>query len=237
MINNKIIQSFWVGNKLSTMELLSINSFLKNGHEFHLYTYDDFAVPDNCILKDANLIISQDKIFKDSRNGIASFADYFRIKLLKLKGGWWVDLDMICLQYFDFLEDYCFSSEMNNNRVQMPTNSCIKAPANSDFVNEYLDLIENYVNNNTFIQWGVFGPSLITEILNIYDSDGYIKKPEVFCPINWFEIEKLFEPDVEIPSNSYAIHLYNEMWRLKNIDKNRDYNKKSIYERLKRKYL
>ena len=36
-----IIQSFWVGEPLSKLEQLCIQSFLDNGHEFHLYVYDD----------------------------------------------------------------------------------------------------------------------------------------------------------------------------------------------------
>ena len=35
------VQSLWIGNALSELEILSINSFLKNSHDFHLYVYDD----------------------------------------------------------------------------------------------------------------------------------------------------------------------------------------------------
>ena len=42
-----VIQSLWVGEKLSVMEILSISSFLQKGHPFHLYVYDDVkGVPD-----------------------------------------------------------------------------------------------------------------------------------------------------------------------------------------------
>ena len=36
-----IIQGLWIGETLSTMEYLSIKSFLDNGHEYHLYTYGE----------------------------------------------------------------------------------------------------------------------------------------------------------------------------------------------------
>ena len=35
-----IVQSLWVGSNLSLMEVYSIKSFLKTGHEFHLYIYE-----------------------------------------------------------------------------------------------------------------------------------------------------------------------------------------------------
>lgn len=58
-----IIQSLWVGDKLSVIEQLCIASFLKNGHEFHLYTYQDVgAVPNGAILQDANQIIPEENI-------------------------------------------------------------------------------------------------------------------------------------------------------------------------------
>ncbi len=34
-----IIQSLWIGNPLSKLERLCIQSFIDHGHEFHLYTY------------------------------------------------------------------------------------------------------------------------------------------------------------------------------------------------------
>ena len=52
---NKIIQGLWIGPELSVMEQLSIASFLRNGHEYHLYVYDELKhVPSGTILKDAN---------------------------------------------------------------------------------------------------------------------------------------------------------------------------------------
>ena len=36
-----ILQSLWLGKRLSVMEQLSIRSFLDQGYSFHLYTYQD----------------------------------------------------------------------------------------------------------------------------------------------------------------------------------------------------
>src|SRR5258706_6206464 len=43
--DNKIIQGLWIGPTLSQMEQLSIASFLANGHEYHLFVYDDVKTP------------------------------------------------------------------------------------------------------------------------------------------------------------------------------------------------
>jgi len=107
------MQGLWIGPELSPMEALSIRSFLAHGHEYHLYTYGHVSnVPEGTVVKDANAIIPFDKVFKyrdyDSYSG---FSNHFRYQLLQLRGGWWVDLDLICLKPFDFESDYVFSSE------------------------------------------------------------------------------------------------------------------------------
>ena len=41
---SKIVQSLWIGEYLSSLEIMCIKSFLKKGHEFHLYTYDKVKI-------------------------------------------------------------------------------------------------------------------------------------------------------------------------------------------------
>src|SRR5258706_1862824 len=103
-MNNKIVQGLWIGGSLSTMERLSIKSFLANGHAYHLYAYDDVAgVPPGAVVKDGNQILPSSLIFRCKQNkSFAAFSDFFRYKLLLEKGGWWVDLDVVCLKFFAF---------------------------------------------------------------------------------------------------------------------------------------
>ena len=35
------IQGLWVGDALSDMERMSLASYLRQGHEYHLYVYND----------------------------------------------------------------------------------------------------------------------------------------------------------------------------------------------------
>ena len=61
-----IVQSLWVGNTLSNMEVCCINSFLKHGFIFHLYTYESVKrVPKGTIIKDANEIMPAKEIFDE----------------------------------------------------------------------------------------------------------------------------------------------------------------------------
>lgn len=117
MKKKPIIQSLWIGTKLSVMENLSISSFLQNGHPFHLYIYDNVqGVPEGVTLKDANNILHSDKIFKyKDFDSYAGFSNIFRYKLLLEKGNYWVDTDIICLKPFLDNTEYVFASQKMPN--------------------------------------------------------------------------------------------------------------------------
>ena len=237
--SNKIIQSLWIGDKLSPMELLCIQSFIQNGHEFHLYVYNEIQnTPAEVVLMDANKFISETEIFGDSRGVVASFSDWFRYQLLYDKGGWWVDMDAVCLKYFDFEQEYCFSTEKPHypHRHALLNNALIKSPPKA----EYLADILNYIHSidHTDIIWGEFGPRLLRAVLKHYESDKYIIPPETFCPVHWDEINQLVNTGLDLSDfkNSYAIHLWNETWRVAHLDKDAKFHPDSLYEKLKNRY-
>jgi len=236
-----IIQSMWIGNKLSTLERLSFISFLENGHSFHLYAYDNIEnVPDGVIIKDANQIIPADKIFKyKEHDSYAGFANLFRYKLLLEKGGFWVDSDVICLKKFDFNEEHVFAGFRQKERFSFLKNhvcNCIiKAPIGSEVMKF---CYENALNKNSEdLYWGQTGPVLLTEAVKKLKYKKHIKKPNIFCPVDWWDYENLINGSAKLKKESYGIHLWNEWWRRSNIDKEGVFNEDSIYEILKLKYL
>src|SRR5215813_6559365 len=104
--SNRIVQGLWIGPHLSVMERLSIRSFLANGHEYHLYVYDQVEnVPEGAVLKDANEVFDKSRVFTYQsgfgKNSYAGFANMFRYKLLAMRGGWWADSDVVCIRPLD----------------------------------------------------------------------------------------------------------------------------------------
>ena len=56
-----VVQSLWIGNKLSLMEIYSIKSYLRLGYDFHLYTYEPVKnVPRGTKIKDGSKILSKE---------------------------------------------------------------------------------------------------------------------------------------------------------------------------------
>src|SRR5271163_1370072 len=123
------IQSLWIGRTLSAMERLSIASFLANGHEYHLYVYEEIEnAPKGTVLKAANEILPESMIFQyRSHPSHAGFSNFFRYKLLLSRGGWWVDTDVVCLKPFAFEDPHVFASERVGGH-EVPTTAVLKAP-------------------------------------------------------------------------------------------------------------
>jgi len=100
-----ILCSLWVGSKLSTLERICACSWIYHGHQLELFVYDDIGdVPEGVVLKDANAIIPEKDVFL-WRGCYAIFAGLFRWTLLYEQGGYWVDMDMLCIKPFDFKDD------------------------------------------------------------------------------------------------------------------------------------
>jgi hypothetical protein len=243
MSNLPVIQSLWIGQYLSEMELMCVNSFNKNDHCFHLYVYEEIKnIPKFVIVKDANEIIPADKIFKyKDLDSFAGFSNEFRYKLLIDKGNYWVDMDTICLKPFNFQSDYLFCSAYTDiNLVFKKFQACsgiIKAPINDRVMNYCYSVATS--KNRLKLEFGETGPDLIRLAIKKFELQMFIVTPEIFCPINWWEWKKLTQPNISLKKfkNSYAIHLWNEMWRRDNYDKSGVYPDSSIYEQLKNKFL
>lgn len=219
------------------MEQLSIASFLQNGHEYHLYVYDAVRnVPAGSVIKDANEILPGSRIFQYKHQAsYAGFANFFRYKLLLERGGWWVDTDVICLKAFDFADEYVFATEQDGER-EVISSGIIKAPAGSEMMAYAWQVCEQ--KDPQELKWGETGPRLTTEAVRKFSLEQYKKPYRCFCPLHFKDWRRVLEPDAEglLDEDSYAIHLWNEMWRAAGQDKNATYDRNSLYERLKTKY-
>ena len=227
-----IIQSLWVGTELSTMEKLSIRSFLSHGHPFHLYTYGPVkGIPSGTLIKDANEIVDEATI-KRFQN-LQNFSDWFRYCLVFARGGWWVDLDTVCLRPFDFPEVYVFGEEgLTTGELCIPS-SPFKAPAHSP-------IMHWLINEALKIQWGSMsycdlGPSLMTRAVKSVGLRYYPAK--TFNPIPVGQWKKFLEIVTAFSPDNYAVHMHHATWtHFNNLDVDASYDPSCLYEWLKRRY-
>jgi len=235
---NRVVQGLWIGAELSVMEQMAIASFLMNGHEYHLYVYEDVKhIPAGTVVKDGGEVLPSSLIFqyRDFKS-YSGFSNFFRYKLLLERGGWWVDTDVICLQPFDFAAAYVFSSEISEGQ-EVISSGVIKTPAGSAAMADAWQVCRE--KNIETLVWGETGPRLIGEVVRRFSLETFQQPSPVFCPLSYSEWDKVLEPTAAWPFGEtiYALHLWNEMWRRAGADKNQTYHPKCIYEELKKRYL
>ena len=246
---SNIIQSLWIGGKLSKMERLSIKSFVDHGHEYHLYTYEEIPnVPKGAIVKDANEILNRSEIFRYKNGSVSAFSNLFRFTMLYKKGGYWADTDLICLKPFTYDKEIVIPTETNDQYNDNVITSCfLKLPMKSK---EALEGINIQRKNklkilNGEMQWGS-GPSCVKTFIDKYKLQEYLLPWQGVCSCSWTHIEsflnskykkpnqKIINKFEEVPEEMVAIHLWNEIWRRNRLDKNGNFDPGCFYEKLKK---
>ena len=239
---NPIIQSLWIGTELSKMEQLCIKSFMIHGHAFHLYTYEPVAgVPDGCVVKDGCEILGREEIFTyqngAERGSLGGFANMFRYKLLFDRGGYWVDMDTVCLKPFDFPGPYVICSQLDESGNQELGNCVMLAPPGNQLCLEAFQTCQGKDKNK--IMFGQTGPVLIRALVKKLGLTAAGADYKTFCPIHYYELNKIVTKCTNIDEfikDSYTIHLWHEIWRRSNIDKNGTFPPNSLYQFLLYKY-
>ena len=233
----EVIQTLWIGPSLGSMERLAVRSFLANGHEVHLYTYGEVeGVPAGTVLRDGNEILPAARIFQYRQfPSYAGFSNYFRYRLLLLRGGWWIDMDMICLRPLsDLRDEHVFAAEQHEG-VTYVSSGAIKAPAGSAAMEWAWNACQ--ARDPSAIRWGETGPRLLAEAVTRFGLQPAVQPVESFCPIGYAEWDRVLDPEAPpLGDNSYAVHLWNEMWRRAGRDKDARYDPRSLYEQLRARY-
>ena len=233
-----VIQSLWIGPELSVMEQLSIVSFLRNGHPFHLYVYDEVGnVPEGAVVKDAGEILPASAIFQYRETpSYAGFSDFFRYRLLLERGGYWADTDFVCLKPFDFETEYVFSAEPINNQPVV-TSGIIRAPKNSEIMACAWETCK--MKDPAKLAWGEVGPRLMGQLIERLSLGEYVQPYPVFCPLGYYQWRAVLKPQLSwnFDDSVRAVHMWNEMWRRIGYDKDISYHHSCLYERLKSQYF
>src|SRR6185369_8186785 len=110
-------------------------------------------------------------------------------KLLLERGGWWVDTDMICLKPFDFDTEYVFSSQRNEEGLEVVNVGAIKAPPGSQFAARAWAACQAKDPQN--LVWGETGPLLAADTIAQLGLENYVRSADTFCPIDYTHWEQL----------------------------------------------
>jgi hypothetical protein len=238
------IQMLWIGPRLSALERLSIRSFLANGHAIRLFTYGDVeGIPAGVEHHDAREVLPGGAVFTYAdgfgKGSYSGFANLFRYKLLLDHGGYWSDTDTVCLKPFDFAGDYVVGRERcppdaTHQRRERLAIGVLKVPRNSRVMLECYAAADEA--DKAKIKWGETGPQLVTQRFVRHGLLAQSLPPEVFYPVNWWDMRELVTRPLAVGPETYAVHLWNGLWAHEGLDKDAQYPRDCAYEALKRRY-
>lgn len=257
MSDNTIVRGVWWGPKLTNIQKLCIRSYQDHGHEFHLYTAEPVqGVPAGTIIHSVEEVVPA-----SDRNRFtceSHFSDWFRVNLIHKYGGWYVDLDTICLRHFDFEQDFVFVSENEFGAARDPKlppippshtrtaliNGCIfKAPASSAFTQWIIDRI-NAMDTHHPASWISVGPQMFRDAVPHFGYEKYVYPPVTFDGVSPNELHHFVTDTTDknwqwhLDQSSYVIHLRTSAWgENRGLSPDKVYHVSSLYEQLKRKHV
>ena len=207
------ISSLWIGDRLSEMEQMAVVSFLKQGHPFELYTYNELAnVPLGTSIKDANSILPQSDIFYNHGGGLSSFSDLFRYELLSKYSTWWVDMDVICLKPFVFCKENVFGIQGKYKDQSWVNGAVLKLEKHhaSAMFNLGKQKCKDMGIQN--LCWADTGPFLLTKYVKQNKLESFAEEKKTFYPIEYVKYKRIFNGFLNTNAivDSHAVHLWHE---------------------------
>jgi hypothetical protein len=193
------VQGFWYGDPLAPLHWACLNSFIEKGLGFDLYTYQELTVPKGVRLRDAAEIIPREGMFffpnpHTRQPDVAPFSDYFRLFVLQMRGGWWCDVDTICLTSDLPAGDRVWARQSPEYRPESVSNGQLHF-AKGDSLLEVL--IEEATNRKgAFPRRESLGPELFTTVLNRLALPLDMgATADTFYPVRFIEAFKLWLPE------------------------------------------
>jgi Glycosyltransferase sugar-binding region containing DXD motif len=223
------VRAFWTGPKLSLYEELSLNSFVAAGARVQLFTYErDLAVPDGVELVNANeLLPGPVHQFRHASGdkSLALHSDLFRYVAIEKFGGWYVDVDIVCIG-----KELPTSPAYIARETEKVINGAVmKFPAQSplliEAIKEARRLLPQTGMASTHEARLMIGPPLMTRLIGEFALDHVVRPRSSAYEIGYDEIPSFFDPAScerlqERVADSDFTHLWNEVWRWVRIPKN-----------------
>lgn len=253
------IQMLWIRGELSRLELLSLRSFLANGHPVHLYHYGPLTnVPAGVTLCDAREVLPETCVPTQpaapmGKASMTTFSNFFRYRLLFERGGWWADSDVVCTRPWRFDAAAITASTSEGSFGRIANNCAMRFPAGHPVMAACAERCASLDPRD--VPWGQTGPVLVHETITAQGCADLVAEPPVFCPVPWNATWQLLRPtwrrftlgelhqrlrrphlSTRFTRDTVAVHLWNEMWRKAGRDKNARGPHSCLYEKLQRRW-
>lgn len=206
--------TFWAGRMITPFEAACITSFLAQGYEYTVFSYDTIEnLPPGVALRDAREITDESNVRRfliKGRPNLSHFSDLFRYELFKRTDHIWVDMDMLLLRRLDL------ASYGQLLAKEDPSSLC-GAIMRLDGTHPSLDTLiaRTEALRDRELVWGATGPRLLTTVFGRQAIMQKAYDPSLFFPVHYNQSWKVFLPEyreecVQLCRSAYTTHLWND---------------------------
>ena len=195
-----VFQGFWHGPPLGPVRAACLDSFVRCGHAFELYVYDEIEVPRGVVLRDAVEIIPRSAIFyyenvHTGKKDLGPFSDLFRYKLLFDRGGWWSDVDTVCLSAQIPKVGRAWAGEYPEVHAEAIGTSQLALPCGDPLAKLLYERCLELSKKNLHVRESL-GPLLLSATIGeLRLPRDVFGDPDKFYPMRWIEMFKLWLPE------------------------------------------
>lgn len=223
-----LVNAVWIGDELPLLQRVCLQSWIRHGHEVHLWHYEPaLFIPDGVISRNAREIMEGPIRRYTDRNHEGSpilHANLFRYLFLAHRGGAFIDADTLCLANFKFTR-MLFSSEGPRKH---PNWAFVYLPeASTEFAKRCADVAFSRLDKP---KWGGFGPRLLAEQIEMFGMSSCVVEPELFCPIHWSDAQQITDEEQPLINGAFGVHLWSQVLSQKGIDLEATHPVSSLWE-------
>jgi len=179
-------------------------------------------------IQDARNLIPEDQIFFYTSGtfpgSVAGFSDIFRSKLLYEIGGWYVDMDVLCLKTFDMEEEYVF----RNHRRCGVVGNIMKCPKGCSLSKDLYKETKLKINkDNTYWELPL---KILLENIKKHNLVKFIRT-DIANDDSDSQLRKLIALDEKADPQWYAVHWCNEHFKTFGVNYILGIEKKAYWEK------
>ena len=211
------VGTLWIGDRLSFLEQLCLQSYVDQGQPITLYSYGKVAgVPHGVEPRDAREVMAGDRILRVRRGRAALrgspalHADMFRLRMLAATDLIWADTDAYALRPLTTEDGWLIGQ-----RRGRALNGVLRLPRTSHTLRLLVDGIDGKLilpgmrGDPESLRWGAAGPDALNLALELTGEDGHICDPDRLYPIPARDKLRLLEPGMAaMPPGAMSIHLW-----------------------------
>lgn len=229
------LNSLWIGDELHPVHRLCLSSAVYHGHRVRLFTYGAMRnVPEGVELAEAEHVLPRSAMFLHKKTGSpAPFADRFRIKLIGMGLGAWIDTDILFVKPLEAEALNVFGWEsgklVGNAILQLDPESdlfhLVNRLINDDFLTPpwlsgYQKAMLKFRNalglrkHVGAMSYGTTGPDLLTWALRETGNLHLARPQQAFYPLPYLQKTAVFRKNSDwyqfgtLPDDVVAVHLW-----------------------------